>query len=66
MIILFMGLYKPPFLNEKSFLYLLSNTYNVFCSTYKNIALIRDLKMKIGKKKLHDFCKMNKCEHLIL
>ena len=60
-----MGLYKPPFLNEKSFLFFLSNA-NVFCSTYKNITLIRDLKMKIGKKKLNDFCEMNKCEHLIL
>ena len=64
--ILFTGLYKPPSLSKKDFLFHLSNAYNFFCSTYENIALIGDFNMKPENEKLSDFCEMNKFERLIL
>ena len=60
-----MDLDKPPFLNEKDFLFHLNNAYNIVYSTYKNITLIGDFNMKPENEELNDSCEMNKFEHLI-
>ena len=44
--ILSIDLYKPPYSNEKNFLFHLNNAYNFFCSTYENTTLIGDFNMK--------------------
>ena len=64
--ILLMGLYKPPFFNEKGFLFHLNNAYSFFCTTHKNITLMGDFNMMPENKKLSSFCEMHKFEHLIL
>ena len=62
-----MGLYKPPFFNEKNFLFYLNRAYNFFYPTYKNIILIDDFNLIPKNKKVSDFGEeVNKFEHLIL
>ena len=43
----------------------LSNAYNFFCPSYKNITLIRYFITKPGNEKLNDFCEITEFEHLI-
>ena len=58
--ILVMGLYKPPFFNERDFLFHLNNAYNFFCATNENVTLIGDFNMIPENIKLSDYCEMNK------
>ena len=51
--IVLMGLYKPPSLSKKDFLFHLNNAYNFFWFTYENIKLIGDFSMKPVNEKLN-------------
>ena len=62
--ILLVGLYKRPSFNEKDFLFHLNNIYNLHHIRKYNVD--RPFQYVTRKKKLSDFCEINKFEHLIL